>query len=509
MKALTIHQPFAQYLADDVKKYETRSWSTHYRGLVAIHAGKTWNNDLKMQAKSLSDRYRSLPDIGDTPVLGAILAIGLLEDCISSRVLRDRIDQTEAAVGNFANGRYGWKIKVIERFDNPIPAKGQQGLWEWDWSEADAQKRIAVVGSRKYPNLDYVVSYVQSLPSDTIIISGGAQGVDLCAEQTARERDMKVVRIPVDTYKLPQKYDERKIEYGRRARVRNQYIIEMAGSVTAFWDEKSTGTKDSIEKARAIGRPVSINPIVDPKQAPLVQQKLAGFLDTYNEIAYIEESKIQSDDSPDLDLYQWDKPWLINDQYVWAFRWLDGEREYYPVRIGSDKAKSIQRLISGMSLYYETMQLRVWLEKQAGWQDVPYEVVDVGDMTAAYFIRTGSEKECVPLKNVVFVQDQYNVAIAMEYYRNLKIVDIDGNIPYYAKFKGSEQVYVLDGTHRTLAHIWAGREFIHADVNHFPETFIEACGYIDVPDDSERTEIYLDVIKEAMSILNIGDKEYA
>lgn len=39
MKALTLHQPHATLVALGVKAIETRSWSTPYRGPLAIHAG--------------------------------------------------------------------------------------------------------------------------------------------------------------------------------------------------------------------------------------------------------------------------------------------------------------------------------------------------------------------------------------------------------------------------------------------------------------------------------------
>lgn len=39
MKALTLHQPWASLVALGVKRIETRSWSTSYRGALAIHAG--------------------------------------------------------------------------------------------------------------------------------------------------------------------------------------------------------------------------------------------------------------------------------------------------------------------------------------------------------------------------------------------------------------------------------------------------------------------------------------
>lgn len=41
MKALTLHQPWASLIALGVKTIETRSWSTSYRGPLAIHAAAT------------------------------------------------------------------------------------------------------------------------------------------------------------------------------------------------------------------------------------------------------------------------------------------------------------------------------------------------------------------------------------------------------------------------------------------------------------------------------------
>lgn len=41
VKAITLHQPWASLIAAGVKTIETRSWSTPYRGIIAIHAGVT------------------------------------------------------------------------------------------------------------------------------------------------------------------------------------------------------------------------------------------------------------------------------------------------------------------------------------------------------------------------------------------------------------------------------------------------------------------------------------
>ena len=41
MKVLTIQEPYATFIMQGMKKIETRSWQTKYRGLIYIHAGKS------------------------------------------------------------------------------------------------------------------------------------------------------------------------------------------------------------------------------------------------------------------------------------------------------------------------------------------------------------------------------------------------------------------------------------------------------------------------------------
>ncbi|CCQ65412.1 hypothetical protein CWATWH0402_4143 [Crocosphaera watsonii WH 0402] len=40
IKAISLHQPYASLIAMGLKKFETRSWSTNYRGKLVICAAK-------------------------------------------------------------------------------------------------------------------------------------------------------------------------------------------------------------------------------------------------------------------------------------------------------------------------------------------------------------------------------------------------------------------------------------------------------------------------------------
>ena len=44
------------------------------------------------------------------------------------------ITENELLFGDWTEGRYAWELQNIEVFAEPIPAKGRQGLWNWEES---------------------------------------------------------------------------------------------------------------------------------------------------------------------------------------------------------------------------------------------------------------------------------------------------------------------------------------------------------------------------------------
>lgn len=125
MKAFTLYQPYASAIVLGLKKYETRSWATKYRGPLVIHASI---KPLSPELKELAQRY-GIKDIE----YGKIIAICELQDCIE--MTQDFIDKqstTEKDFGIWTPGRYAWKLKVIKILKEPIPARGYQMLWNID-----------------------------------------------------------------------------------------------------------------------------------------------------------------------------------------------------------------------------------------------------------------------------------------------------------------------------------------------------------------------------------------
>lgn len=108
--------------------------------------------------------------------------------------------------------------------------------------------KIAIVGSRNYPRPEDIIQYVYNLSEDSIIISGGARGVDTWAEVAAGVKGLK-------TKIFPAQWDK----YGKSAGFfRNELIVDECDRLVAFWDGKSKGTKHSINLVKKAGKPVEI-----------------------------------------------------------------------------------------------------------------------------------------------------------------------------------------------------------------------------------------------------------
>lgn len=137
IKAITLHQPWASAIVLGLKEYETRHWQIYHRGLLAIHAGKTWNLNAEMLAKDFAVHFPACAPLAQPLPFGAVVGIVKVVDCIpTERLVQSfgtdhKISKQERRLGNYAPGRYAWKLEVIELFSEPIPCAGKQGLWNW------------------------------------------------------------------------------------------------------------------------------------------------------------------------------------------------------------------------------------------------------------------------------------------------------------------------------------------------------------------------------------------
>lgn len=110
MKALSVQQPFADWIASGKKTIETRSRKTRYRGPLLI----------------VSCKYPRFED----RLCGYALVIVKLIDC---RLMC--VDDKEEACVEFQPGLWAWvfddRVEVIK----PFPVKGKLGIYEVDYDD--------------------------------------------------------------------------------------------------------------------------------------------------------------------------------------------------------------------------------------------------------------------------------------------------------------------------------------------------------------------------------------
>ena len=105
--------------------------------------------------------------------------------------------------------------------------------------------KLLIVGSRNITNYD-LSPHISSQTS--LIISGGAHGIDTLAEQYAdQHRISKLILRPDYSH------------YKKVAPIkRNQQMVDLADEVLVIWDGKSKGTLHTIEYAKKAQKVINV-----------------------------------------------------------------------------------------------------------------------------------------------------------------------------------------------------------------------------------------------------------
>ena len=130
MKALTVCQPCAAYIASGEDRTEKRRWSTRYRGPLAIHAGSS---------RKWLDGMSPSPDM----VFGAVVAVARLVACVEDST-RNRVyfrawcrkygyqHLLEEPYYRHVEGPVIWVLDDIRPLCTPVAMRGHQRLWGLD-----------------------------------------------------------------------------------------------------------------------------------------------------------------------------------------------------------------------------------------------------------------------------------------------------------------------------------------------------------------------------------------
>ena len=110
MKAITVRQPYAWAILSAGKDVENRSWRTHYRGPLLIHAGSGYERDPWLPRGIVAPSKADLP-------FGAILGIV------------DLVDVVERSRSRWFVGEYGFVLRRPRLLSSPIYCPGRLSLW--------------------------------------------------------------------------------------------------------------------------------------------------------------------------------------------------------------------------------------------------------------------------------------------------------------------------------------------------------------------------------------------
>lgn len=109
--------------------------------------------------------------------------------------------------------------------------------------------RTIIAGSRNYTNYAAVRSIMDRCPwTVTEVVCGEARGADAMGDQWAKERGIVKKPFPADWNRQPDGSYDKTAGFKR-----NEQMAEYAEACVAFWDGKSPGTRDMIDRALTHG----------------------------------------------------------------------------------------------------------------------------------------------------------------------------------------------------------------------------------------------------------------
>ncbi|MDM9583073.1 ASCH domain-containing protein [Nostoc sp. GT001] len=141
MKAISLWQPWASFIPLGMKRYETRSWETNYRGDLLICSAKKQSREQERIYDKILYKYQDrYPDLliddewcrewDDLP-RGYAIAVVTLSDCfhLTEEFIAQQ-SEVEIDCGDWRVGRWAWKLEDIEKIVEPFPVCGKQGFFE-------------------------------------------------------------------------------------------------------------------------------------------------------------------------------------------------------------------------------------------------------------------------------------------------------------------------------------------------------------------------------------------
>lgn len=112
--ALSVQQPWAWLIVNGYKDIENRDWATKVRGIIGVHAGKTFDRE-GYQFIRVTHPDIPMPNIGEFE-MGGIVGRTTIVDCVT------------ASRSRWFEGKYGFVVKDSEPL-RLMPCRGMLGFF--------------------------------------------------------------------------------------------------------------------------------------------------------------------------------------------------------------------------------------------------------------------------------------------------------------------------------------------------------------------------------------------
>jgi hypothetical protein len=154
IKALSFRQPWATLVVEGRKTMDLRTWSTHYRGQLAIYASLEVEKDAcKLHGVDVS-----------TLTTGALIGVVELVDIVPlTKKSYDDNEEKHLAGRHFREGLYGWILTDPRPLEPPQVVKGRLNLFDVNVGSADVHQIPAEAHSSIAPTTE---SSADTFPSE-------------------------------------------------------------------------------------------------------------------------------------------------------------------------------------------------------------------------------------------------------------------------------------------------------------------------------------------------------
>lgn len=131
--AVTVPQPFASLVMCGALSFIVRAWESDYRGHLAIHAAEDGTLEVDGLGPMSMDAMRTTfarHDLPDRVPFGAVLGVADLWRVLPGELVA--VSDAERQFG-YRPGRtqWGWLVRPVEAFAEPVPYAGRSGLFTW------------------------------------------------------------------------------------------------------------------------------------------------------------------------------------------------------------------------------------------------------------------------------------------------------------------------------------------------------------------------------------------